>query len=446
MGQASLWAADLTALVDFLEGHPAVDPSRLAVAGCSGGGVQSAYIGALDERLAAVSIACYSSTLVVDYRPRVQGGGGGPAEGEQQWGPMVGSLDKPDLLQVRAGRRGPTQILLTTRDQYFPLVGGQAAYSESLPAFVALAPAAGRRGQPGLELAVANNSHGYINGTRLALYDFLTRALQQRNDSGVEDDRSAAFFTFEQLRATSTGSVLTAQEINNGRGSVSSHTAFVMPIANQRLAKLRAVRQTQPNEFLRSVRANAGAVVGWKEPRVGAATRLPDGPSGSAVYSLPGEGRCVSRLELLPPLPLDRPAPPAGPVATVLYVGRKGGSLHRPEMGRSDVEADRLAAIRRQGFAVALLDPCGFGSLGNGGRTTCTTTGGNATGGAALSTRPACTGCAMPDWSRPLTRSHKMHSCTAQGASAGCRSSTTARHSSSAQTRTWGTTTGCRGA
>ena len=35
-------------------------------------------------------------------------GGGGPAEGEQQWGPYVGSLDKPDLLQVRSWlRAGP---------------------------------------------------------------------------------------------------------------------------------------------------------------------------------------------------------------------------------------------------------------------------------------------------------------------------------------------------
>eukprot|EP01047_Picozoa_sp_COSAG01_P053576 COSAG01_NODE_5758_length_4053_cov_12.093576_6_plen_87_part_00 len=67
-----------------------------------------------------VSVACYMSTLTIDYRPStstpIPNGGGGPAEGEQEWGPFVGLLDKPDLLQVRAPR--PTQVLLTTRDQY----------------------------------------------------------------------------------------------------------------------------------------------------------------------------------------------------------------------------------------------------------------------------------------------------------------------------------------
>jgi hypothetical protein len=67
---ASLWAADLTVLVDYLETHPAVDPQRLGAAGCSGGGVQAAYIGALDQRLAAVSGAVrylMQSTLTEIY-------------------------------------------------------------------------------------------------------------------------------------------------------------------------------------------------------------------------------------------------------------------------------------------------------------------------------------------------------------------------------------------
>ena len=117
------------------------------MAGCSGGGVQAAYLGALDDRIGAASIACYTSTLAVDYRPSALGGGGGPAEGEQQWGPFVGldaagtgtlsggagapptgkagtgtgmhiGLDKPDLLVARAPL--PTQVLLTDADQYFP--------------------------------------------------------------------------------------------------------------------------------------------------------------------------------------------------------------------------------------------------------------------------------------------------------------------------------------
>lgn len=111
---ASSWVWDMTVLVDFLETTPGIDPHRLGVAGCSGGGVQAAYLGALDDRLVAASIACYTSTLTVDYAPSAGLpfiGGGGPAEGEQQWGPVVGvgtKLDKPDLLTIRAPR--PTQV------------------------------------------------------------------------------------------------------------------------------------------------------------------------------------------------------------------------------------------------------------------------------------------------------------------------------------------------
>ena len=77
---ASSWVWDMTVLTDFLETHPMIDPKRLAVAGCSGGGVQSAYLGSVDERLVAASIACYTSTLAVDYAPSTGlsfiGGGG----------------------------------------------------------------------------------------------------------------------------------------------------------------------------------------------------------------------------------------------------------------------------------------------------------------------------------------------------------------------------------
>ena len=100
-----------------------VDPSRMGVAGCSGGGVQAAYIAALDPRIHAASIACYTSTFAVDFAPAagvpgVAVGGGGQPEGEQQWGPWLGAtptLDKPDLLVARAPR--PTQVLLTTSVQ-----------------------------------------------------------------------------------------------------------------------------------------------------------------------------------------------------------------------------------------------------------------------------------------------------------------------------------------
>src|SRR5207302_5586175 len=65
---ASLWPAGVPLIglqvydnrraVDYLASRPEVDPAKLAITGASGGGNQSFYAGATDERLAAVIPVC----------------------------------------------------------------------------------------------------------------------------------------------------------------------------------------------------------------------------------------------------------------------------------------------------------------------------------------------------------------------------------------------------
>jgi hypothetical protein len=92
---ASAWVWDMTRLLDYLAARPFVDDTRLSAAGCSGGGTQTAYFAAVDERVSAASTACYTSTFIVDYAPHTPEsnaldngtetswplGGGGPADG-----------------------------------------------------------------------------------------------------------------------------------------------------------------------------------------------------------------------------------------------------------------------------------------------------------------------------------------------------------------------------
>ena len=47
----SAWVWDMTRLTDYLESLAFVDADRLAAAGCSGGGTQTAYFAAADERV-----------------------------------------------------------------------------------------------------------------------------------------------------------------------------------------------------------------------------------------------------------------------------------------------------------------------------------------------------------------------------------------------------------
>ena len=53
--------------IDLLSSLPYVDAENLGVCGCSGGGTQSSYLGAVDARIKAASIACYMSTFETDY-------------------------------------------------------------------------------------------------------------------------------------------------------------------------------------------------------------------------------------------------------------------------------------------------------------------------------------------------------------------------------------------
>jgi hypothetical protein len=88
----------------------------------------------------------------------------------------------------------------TTRDQYFPLVGGEAAVREATPAFAALNATAN------LTVTVGNNTHGYINKTRAALYAFFTTHFTGRKvDGEMQPD---AIYAFDQVRVTTTGSVI----------------------------------------------------------------------------------------------------------------------------------------------------------------------------------------------------------------------------------------------
>jgi dienelactone hydrolase len=129
----SFWLHDETVSLDLLAAHPMVNADALGVVGCSGGGTQSSYLAAMDPRVKAASIACYTSTFEIDRLWAA----GGKSDGEQTWphGIHLG-LDKPDLLEVRANLS--TQVLVTTADTCFPAAGGIAAVAEARGAYTAL--------------------------------------------------------------------------------------------------------------------------------------------------------------------------------------------------------------------------------------------------------------------------------------------------------------------
>lgn len=98
-------------VVDYLLTRKEVDPERIGITGRSGGGTQSSYIAAFDERINASAPENYITNfkrLLLTH---------GPQDAEQNFYHGISEgLDHPDLMIVRAPK--PNLLISTTRDMF----------------------------------------------------------------------------------------------------------------------------------------------------------------------------------------------------------------------------------------------------------------------------------------------------------------------------------------
>ncbi|MHC4326773.1 MAG: alpha/beta hydrolase [Planctomycetota bacterium] len=101
--------------IDYLQSRPEVDPTRIGCAGLSGGGTQTSYLMALDERVAVAAPACYLTSferLLATI---------GPQDAEQNiYGQLAFGMGHADYLMMRAPK--PTLICAATGD-FFDISG-----------------------------------------------------------------------------------------------------------------------------------------------------------------------------------------------------------------------------------------------------------------------------------------------------------------------------------
>ncbi|WP_103932442.1 alpha/beta hydrolase family protein [Bryocella elongata] len=121
IAQYMLW--DGMRAVDYLTSLPEVDSKRIGAFGCSGGGTDTALLGALDTRVAAIGVACYITSFDA-LLPSL-----GPQDAEQSIPNFIASgLDLPDWVEVAAPR--PYAIISTTEDM-FPFAGATTSEAEA---------------------------------------------------------------------------------------------------------------------------------------------------------------------------------------------------------------------------------------------------------------------------------------------------------------------------
>lgn len=179
--------------IDYLLTRPDVDPRRLAVAGNSGGGTQSAYLAALEPRLAAAAPSCYLTSWESMWFKL------GPQDAEQNfYGFLSSGLDFGDFL-IAFGAK-PVKMMTAIRD-FFPIEGARATFRETSEVFALM----GARDR--LDLFEYDDTHGWSKPRREATYRWFERWLNRREDEGLEAESKVE--TDATLQVTRSGQVST---------------------------------------------------------------------------------------------------------------------------------------------------------------------------------------------------------------------------------------------
>jgi dienelactone hydrolase len=153
--------------IDYLTSLPDANPRKIGCVGNSGGGTLTAYIAALDPRVAVAAICCYITTLPRRMANRIQQDP--DADPEQDiFGFVSHGIDHAGLLALRAPR--PT-LVGAAREDFFPIEGARESFAEAQRLY----EIAGARDR--LALAEVPGRHGLSLTLRTAVYRWFDRWL-----------------------------------------------------------------------------------------------------------------------------------------------------------------------------------------------------------------------------------------------------------------------------
>ncbi|OYW09034.1 MAG: hypothetical protein B7X34_07495, partial [Acidobacteriia bacterium 12-62-4] len=252
--------------LDLLASLPEVDPKRLGVAGCSGGGTLTAYLAALDPRVQAAAPACYISSW------QEQLGGTGPQDAEQQFPDQLrDGFDHGDFLIAAAPK--PYLIASTTED-FFPLAGARRTFEEAKAIYNRFGA------EDKIAWFTAPGGHGMRADTRGAIYAWMRKWLQ--NTPGPAPEPRFTVELEEDLNASPTGQVggETASTLNLRRLDALRATPGDLP------RKIREVTRYEPYTGPLAIQGGAAERFTYEsEPgrRVPATLHRPATANGSVV-------------------------------------------------------------------------------------------------------------------------------------------------------------------
>ncbi len=330
LSPANYFTWDGIRAIDYLISRPEVDASRLGITGRSGGGTQTAYLAALDDRILAAAPECFITTTDKLWQAN------GPQDAEQN---LVGFIEKgldfPDLIEVRAPK--PTLLVSTTRDM-FPIQGVRDTYDEAKAAFRAF-------GKPDHLSKVEDDApHASTPKNREATYAFFQKYL---GNPGSSEDLKVDIFKEEELYATPNGDVF--QDLK-------SKSLFSLnQVYTQEKVKKRIELSTPKTMDLNALRTEVISLAGYENPPIKTdvvfSGRLQRPGFAIEKYLVKGMGAYY-----LPILWL-KPTTPNGKILLFLDENGKAKALQKEGL---------VEQLVGQGYEVVVPDLSGFGELGDG--------------------------------------------------------------------------------
>ncbi len=316
--------------VDYLISRKEVDPLRIGITGRSGGGTQSAYIAAFDDRILALAPENY----ITNYKRLLQSIG--PQDAEQNMLNIIArGLDHADFLIVRAPKPA---IMITTTNDFFSIQGAKETETEVARIYKAYDK------DHNFYRVEDDSGHASTLRNREAMYYFFRKHLD--NPGSVEDEVTITL-TKEEMQVTPTGQVST---------SFDGETVFSM---NRRkalnLGDQLNERRKDPESFLPEATAAARRLAGYREP-----SDIQDPVMTGRVkrkdhvmekYFIRGEGDYVI------PYLLYRPEKPSGKL--VIY-------LHPSGKSAVTLPGTVTGHFIRQGTTLIVPDLLGIGETGVG--------------------------------------------------------------------------------
>ena len=317
--------------VDYLLSRKEVDPKRIGITGRSGGGTQSSYIAAFDDRIFAAAPECFITSLRRLWQTR------GPQDAEQNFYAGISrGIDHADLLLAHAPK--PALMITTTRD-FFSIQGARETASEVRRGYQAF------DADDNFMMVEDDNVHASTKKNREAMYAFFQKYL---NLPGSSQDDDVTLLTDKELRVTSTGQVST---------SLGGETIFSLNKKETavQLADLENARNNNA-AFLKDVRSRLGKLLeipkDFKSLPVCFAGRYNRDDYSVEMFYTNGQGNYQIPFLLFVPKKNNRQE-------IILYLDPKGkGDQAVPEK-----DIDKLV---KQGFTVLAPDLLGYGETGPG--------------------------------------------------------------------------------